>query len=35
MVNWLALTFALEDGAWRLVFDQNTPVTANDPAAAG
>jgi ketosteroid isomerase-like protein len=25
---WLALTFALENGAWRLVFDQNTPITA-------
>lgn len=24
---WLALTFALEDGAWRLVFDQNTALT--------
>lgn len=23
-VSWLALTFALEDGAWRLVFDQST-----------
>jgi ketosteroid isomerase-like protein len=27
-VAWLALTFALENGAWRLVFDQNTPITA-------
>jgi ketosteroid isomerase-like protein len=26
MVNWLTLTFALEEGAWRLVFDQNTPT---------
>jgi ketosteroid isomerase-like protein len=26
MENWLALTFALESGHWRLVFDQNTPV---------
>ncbi|HEX5056942.1 MAG TPA: DUF4440 domain-containing protein [Gammaproteobacteria bacterium] len=26
MENWLTLTFALEDGAWRLVFDQNTPT---------
>jgi ketosteroid isomerase-like protein len=26
MVNWLTLIFALEEGAWRLVFDQNTPV---------
>lgn len=25
--NWLTLTFALEDGAWRLVFDQNTPIS--------
>jgi uncharacterized protein (TIGR02246 family) len=24
--SWLALTFALEDGAWRLVFDQNTAL---------
>ena len=23
-VSWLALTFALEDGRWRLVFDQST-----------
>jgi hypothetical protein len=27
-VAWLTLTFALENGAWRLVFDQNTPVSA-------
>jgi ketosteroid isomerase-like protein len=26
MENWLALTFALENGGWRLVFDQNTPT---------
>jgi ketosteroid isomerase-like protein len=26
-VNWLTLTFALENGAWRLVFDQNTLLT--------
>lgn len=26
--NWLALTFALEDGHWRLVFDQNTPIAS-------
>jgi ketosteroid isomerase-like protein len=26
MENWLTLTFALEDGVWRLVFDQNTPT---------
>ena len=26
IVSWLALTFALEDGSWRLVFDQNTPL---------
>jgi ketosteroid isomerase-like protein len=25
--NWLTLTFALEDGGWRLVFDQNTPIS--------
>jgi ketosteroid isomerase-like protein len=24
--SWLALTFALEDGSWRLVFDQNTAL---------
>jgi hypothetical protein len=27
---WLALTFALEDGRWRLVFDQNTLVTVRN-----
>jgi ketosteroid isomerase-like protein len=26
--SWLALTFALEGGSWRLVFDQNTPIGA-------
>jgi ketosteroid isomerase-like protein len=26
VVSWLALTFASEDGAWRLVFDQNTLI---------
>jgi hypothetical protein len=25
--NWLTLTFALEGGSWRLVFDQNTPIS--------
>jgi hypothetical protein len=30
--SWLALTFALEDGAWRLVFDQNTAL---GPEASG
>lgn len=30
-ITWLALTFALEAGSWRLVFDQNTRVEA--PAA--
>jgi ketosteroid isomerase-like protein len=25
-VSWLALTFALESGSWRLVFDQNTLI---------
>lgn len=29
--TWLALTFALEAGRWRLVFDQNTPIET--PAA--
>jgi ketosteroid isomerase-like protein len=28
IVSWLALTFALEQGAWRLVFDQNTAIDA-------
>jgi ketosteroid isomerase-like protein len=27
-VSWLALTFALESGSWRLVFDQNTLIDA-------
>ncbi len=27
-VSWLALTFALEGGRWRLVFDQNTLIEA-------
>jgi ketosteroid isomerase-like protein len=26
IVSWLALTFALEDGGWRLVFDQSTLI---------
>ena len=26
IVSWLALTFALEDGQWRLVFDQSTLI---------
>ena len=26
VVSWLALTFALEDGGWRLVFDQSTLI---------
>ena len=26
--SWLALTFALEQGSWRLVFDQNTLIAA-------
>jgi len=26
--TWLALTFALENGSWRLVADQNTPIDA-------
>jgi ketosteroid isomerase-like protein len=30
-LSWLALTFALENGSWRLVFDQNTLIT--EPAA--
>ncbi|MDQ3997718.1 MAG: nuclear transport factor 2 family protein [Gemmatimonadota bacterium] len=28
IVSWLALTFALEGGGWRLVFDQNTLIDA-------
>ena len=28
-VSWLALTFALEDGRWRLVFDQSTLIQAS------
>jgi ketosteroid isomerase-like protein len=28
-VSWLALTFALENGGWRLVFDQSTPIQPN------
>ncbi len=28
---WLALTFALEKGTWRLVFDQNTLITEPAP----
>jgi len=27
-VSWLALTFALEKGGWRLVFDQSTGIEA-------
>jgi ketosteroid isomerase-like protein len=30
-VSWLALTFALEDGRWRLVFDQNTLIEDPPP----
>jgi ketosteroid isomerase-like protein len=26
VMSWLALTFALEDGRWRLVFDQSTLI---------
>ena len=26
IVSWLALTFALEDGGWHLVFDQSTLI---------
>lgn len=26
LLSWLALTFALEDGGWRLVFDQSTLI---------
>lgn len=26
IVSWLALTFAMEHGRWRLVFDQNTLI---------
>jgi hypothetical protein len=28
-LSWLALTFALEDGRWRLVFDQSTMIQAS------
>jgi len=28
-VSWLALTFALEDGDWRLVFDQSTLIQSS------
>lgn len=27
-LSWLALTFALENGGWRLVFDQSTGIAA-------
>lgn len=27
-INYVAMTFAKEDGAWRLVFDQNTPISS-------
>lgn len=34
--SWLALTFRLEnDGAWRLVFDQNTRIAPADSVPAG
>ncbi len=29
MESWLALTFALENSSWRLVFDQNTLIEPN------
>jgi hypothetical protein len=29
--TWLTLTFALEEGAWRLVFDQNTSISLPPP----
>lgn len=28
-LSWLALTFALEDGRWRLVFDQSTLIQSS------
>jgi hypothetical protein len=28
---WLAVTFALEEGSWRLVFDQNTSISPPPP----
>jgi hypothetical protein len=33
-VSWLALTFALENGAWRLVFDQSTLIQVADALPA-
>ena len=29
VVSWLALTFALENGGWRLVFDQTTLIQSS------
>ena len=29
--SWLVLVFRLEDGQWRLVHDQNTRITAQEP----
>lgn len=29
-VSYLAVTFAQEDGRWRLVFDQNTPISSGN-----
>lgn len=31
ITSWLALTFALENGRWGLVFDQNTRIDAPPP----
>ena len=31
IVSWLSLTFALEDGGWRLVFDQSTLIEPTRP----
>ena len=33
IVSWLTLTFAFESGRWRLVFDQNTLIPPQRPAA--
>ena len=31
IVSWLSLTFALQDGGWRLVFDQSTLIEPTRP----
>jgi ketosteroid isomerase-like protein len=35
IVSWLALTFALENGSWRLVFDQNTLINTPEAPSTG